>query len=113
MEDPVTFDLWLVGVADRVKAERLLQEAQPHLTRLELLQRLAKGRAGDSIHVVAESGWDDVQHFKREAALIGAAHVYQAGYGPASMARLQRCEAHDLRHAGVLGCPVCARRHRP
>jgi hypothetical protein len=109
MEEPVTFALWVaVAPEKKVEAERLLQRAQPELARFLLLQRVARGlHERAPVLLVDDVGWSEVQRWKSEAEHLGPPTVYQARFGPAEAHRLRRCVPHDLRYAGILGCPLC------
>jgi hypothetical protein len=114
MEDPETFDVWLRFAAEHADSvKRLLSASQPELPRLALLQRVARGRLGSPTLIASDVGWAEACRWATEASTAGTTTLYQSGYGTLDDGRLHVCGVHALRHAGVLGCPVCGRRHRP
>ena len=114
MEDPITFDLWVTVAPDKKsEAKRLLQKAQPALSRLALLQMIARSVAADTpLLLVRDIGWSEVQQWKVEGGALGVIETYQAGYGPSLRHRMQKCQVHSVCYGGCLGCPVCNGSHR-
>jgi hypothetical protein len=110
MEDPITFDLWVVATAvSRERTEEMMRSAQPELGPLKAKQAIARSlSAGEPILFIHQATWAVASEWRTKLReLLTEVDVYQAGYGPADLSRLRFCEIHQVHYAGIFGCPVC------
>jgi hypothetical protein len=113
MEDPITFDLWGKAIPDRqADAVELLPRVRPEVPRISILKELVASRSRNGWMLVADNlAWNTVEAHRVEIGdLFTDVAVYQSGYGPADLPRLQACAVHKVAYAGCLGCHVCGQR---
>jgi hypothetical protein len=113
MEDPITFDLWGMAVADhQAAAIEVLTRTRRGASRITILKDLVASKARGEWMLIAEKlAWNTVEHLRVDVGrAFGDVSVYQSGYRPEELPRLQMCSLHRVAYGGVLGCPVCGHR---
>ncbi len=108
MEDPISFDTYVrVQPGEVARAVQALRELRPELTELEA--HVLANRSvtlGHWILLGSRLPWGQATSMRATApTFFPNVQLVQAGYEPSDS--LSYCESHNLRFAGVLGCPVC------
>lgn len=109
MEDPHVFDLWAsVDAERREAAKQSLERLRPELTRLQVLQDIARA---EPVRLASAVGYGAARAYvERAPDGFRAVEIYTTGHAPGAMH--QHCAIHQLHH-NLRRCPVCAGFYQP